>query len=51
MTYISWFRETLKESKKQLKKTIVLEDKICWKTAILRAKRILQKRKNKDHDK
>lgn len=50
MTYVPWFRETFKKSKKQLKRAIVLEAKACWREAIFRAQRILQRRKNKNYE-
>lgn len=50
MTSVPWFRETLKESKKQLRMAIVLEAKLCWKQAIFRARRILQKRRSKNYE-
>lgn len=44
MTYVPWFRETLKESKRQWRLAKTLESKACWLEAIFRIKKILSKK-------
>lgn len=59
MTKLPWFRETFRESKKQLRMAYLSfrhkktwsswEDILDWRDALFRAQRILQKRKDKHY--
>lgn len=49
MTHIPWFRETIKECKKQLRLSDVLDAIYCWQDGLIRAKRIMQKRKKRSY--